>query len=219
MLDSLVKALQKAGLVKKRSKQRIDSTSVLACVSQMSRLEVVRETVRLFLQDLQKQDAACRPEGWQSLVERYCESEVDYRHLSEEGKMVAKLRQAGQDMLLLSRWLEGQEELQERQAARLLKRVLEEQFEVVEEEVEVCKTEVAGGVKTHHDPEAQWAAPKARRSMWAARSRWWRRWPRTAEPGKRGSRPQKKRCWLGDQGFRCEATHSGQGTGHLRKLI
>ena len=158
VLGTVVKALREAGLVKKRSKQQIDSTSVLGCVSQMSRPDVVRETIRLFLQDLQEQDVQDRPEGWQPLVERYCESEVDYRHLSETGKMAAKLRQVGRDMLLLSRWLEERPELKGRKAARLLQRILEEQFEVAGEEVEARKTEMAGGVKNPHDPEVQWAS-------------------------------------------------------------
>jgi hypothetical protein len=47
--DAIVGGLREAGLVRKRSKQRLDSTHVLGAVARMSRLEVVRETLRLFL--------------------------------------------------------------------------------------------------------------------------------------------------------------------------
>ena len=47
--DALLDGLRKAGLVKNRNRQRLDSTHVLGAVARMSRLEVVRETIRLFL--------------------------------------------------------------------------------------------------------------------------------------------------------------------------
>ncbi len=168
VFDSVLKALQAEGLVKKGSNQRLDSTHVLGCVARMSRLEVVRESLRLCLQDLDKQKLESRPANWQLLMERYCESEVDYRQLTQPAKRVAKLKQAGEAALQLLQWLEQlPAEVAQRKSCQVLKRVVEEQFEGGDGELEVRKTEVPGGVKNPHDAEAQWAAKDpAGKSQW-----------------------------------------------------
>ena len=50
--DAVLEGLIGAGLVSRRSNQRLDSTHVLGLVAKMSRLECVRETMRLMLQEL-----------------------------------------------------------------------------------------------------------------------------------------------------------------------
>ncbi len=121
--DAVLKRLVERGLVRKRSKQRIDSTHVLGSVSKMSRLEATRETMRLCLEDLRQQSPAAVPESWMVWTERYCETEVDYRQLKEPTRITEKLKQAGEDMTALWAWLETQPDMKERDRAKLLKRI------------------------------------------------------------------------------------------------
>ena len=49
IFDAILQALHKNGLVRRRGKQRLDSTHIIGAVARMGRLEVVREKIRLFL--------------------------------------------------------------------------------------------------------------------------------------------------------------------------
>jgi len=166
-LDAVLQSLVGKGLVRKRSKQRIDSTQVLANVAKMSRLEATRETMRLCLEDLRRQKPATVPEAWPNWIERYCETEVDYPRLKQPGQMIEKLKQAGQDMRALWTWLETQPELKEREQAKLLQRLLEEQFEVREGELEVRTAQGTGCLHNPHDPQAQWSSKdQEKKTQW-----------------------------------------------------
>ncbi len=166
-LDAVLRRLVAKGLVRKRSKQRIDSTHVLANVAKMSRLEATRETMRLCLEDLRRQKPVTLPEAWSIWIERYCETEVDYRQLQEPERMVEKLRQAGEDMAGLWAWLETQPELKEREKARLLKRMFDEQFELQQGKLEVRRVQLVGCIQNPHDPEAQWSSKDpSKKSQW-----------------------------------------------------
>ena len=50
---TILDALAEAGLVSRQSRQRLDSTQMLGLVSRMSRLDCVRESLRLALQELE----------------------------------------------------------------------------------------------------------------------------------------------------------------------
>ncbi|RPJ51170.1 MAG: IS1182 family transposase [Acidobacteria bacterium] len=166
-LDAVLNRLVDKGLVRKRSKQRIDSTHVLANVSKMSRLEATREAMGVCLEDLCKQNPEGLPEAWPSWIERYCETEVDYGQLQEPARMIEKLRQAGEDMAALWAWLETQPELKERDKAKLLKRMFDEQFELQEGKLEVRRVQLAGCMQNPHDPEAQWSSKDpSKKSQW-----------------------------------------------------
>ena len=156
-LDAVLGKLRERGLIRKRSKQRIDSTQVLGNVSKMGRLEASRDMMRLCLEDVEKQDPKGLPEGWKVWMERYCENEVDYRQLKEASGIISKLRQTGEDMAALWNWLESRPELKDREKAKLLKRMLDEQFEIREAAVEVRPVQLVGAVQNPHDPEAQWS--------------------------------------------------------------
>ena len=74
--DALLGGLRRAGLVRRGGKQRLDSTHVLGAVAKMSRLEVVRETVRLVLEEIRRAGAQGRLDCWALLEARYLDSEV-----------------------------------------------------------------------------------------------------------------------------------------------
>src|SRR5258708_4913878 len=104
-MRAVLAALQKEGLIPKRSKQRLDSTHVLSAVSDLSALECVRETLRLALEELGRELAKSeRPDFWQLFWERYVESKLDYK--SGQEVLKNKHGQAGEDCLRLFEWLE-----------------------------------------------------------------------------------------------------------------
>jgi hypothetical protein len=79
-MPAVLAALQKEGLIAKRSKQRLDSTQVLSAVSDLSALECVRATLRLALEELGRGLAKSeRPDFWELFRERYIESQLDYK--------------------------------------------------------------------------------------------------------------------------------------------
>jgi len=128
---TILTALEKAGLVSRRNCQRLDSTQMFGRVAQMSRLDCVRETLRLALLELEPAvGPQARPPFWARLRERYVESQADYRAGSEV--LARKMTEAGTDAWQLLGWL-GSEKLSPLKAkpqAQLLARVFEEQFEV-----------------------------------------------------------------------------------------
>ena len=164
VFDAVVEALHAAGLVKRRNKQRIDSTHIVGNVAKLSRLELVRETIRLAVELAEK--SGMQPPSMAELVERYCEADVDWRCQDKE-KLAAKTKQAGEDGVALLRWLEAQPNLSVHKTTALLKRVLEEQFETEGGKVAQREKEESGVVKNPHDPDAQWAAKdKKKEKQW-----------------------------------------------------
>lgn len=68
---TILAALEAAGLVSRQSRQRLDSTQMFGRVSKMNRLDCVRESLRLALQEgAQGLPEAARPTWWKLLWER-----------------------------------------------------------------------------------------------------------------------------------------------------
>lgn len=154
--DALLDKLLTDGWVKQRSKQRLDSTHVCGLLSQMSRLECARETIRLVLDDLEGQGVF--PESWDSLWDIYVESKTDPRCGVE--KLKAKVRQAGEDMRTILVWSESQSEgLKNDENMRLLRRVFAENYEADENGgYRQTRAQPTGAVHNPHEPEAQWSS-------------------------------------------------------------
>ena len=82
----VLEGLVETGLVRRRCKQRLDATQVTGLLRHMSRLECVRETLRLALNELEETAPPFgRPAFWDELWERYVPSQLDYRTLSKTG--------------------------------------------------------------------------------------------------------------------------------------
>lgn len=123
ILDGLVEA----GLVPRASRQRLDSTQVFGMVSRMSRVECVRESLRLCLQELEPLlPPEGRPPGWARCWERYVDSQPDYRASRES--LTQRLREAGEDTAQLLAWLDAQAPGTDGPQLQLLRRVFDEQF-------------------------------------------------------------------------------------------
>ena len=157
VFDAILRGLEGKGLVKRRGKQRLDSTHILAQVSSMSRLEKTRETIRLFLEMLERTGRLADAPDWEVLRERYLDSDVPWHKLGKE-VLAEKFRQAGMDMLALIQWVKHQEDWTEQDKTKLLERVFTEQFEVTPAGPAARAQEASGTVQNPHDPEAQWAA-------------------------------------------------------------
>jgi transposase len=129
--QTVLDALVEAGLVSRQSRQRLDSTRMFGRVAQMNRLDCVRESLRLTLQELEAPTPVGeRPGFWVGLWERYVESQVDYRASAET--LGRKLGEAGTDAWQLLEWLRqpAQRERAAGTQAQLLRRIFGEQFEV-----------------------------------------------------------------------------------------
>jgi transposase len=126
----ILDALAEAGLVSRQSRQRLDSTQIFGRVARMSRLDCVRESLRLTLKELEGAlTAQTRPVFWLGLWERYVESQTDYRAGSET--LARKLVESGSDVWQLLEWLRepARSQWAAGPQAQLLARVFAEQFE------------------------------------------------------------------------------------------
>ncbi len=116
-LDAVLEAMRRAGYLKARKAQRLNSTHVLGLVSEMSRLECVRESLRRVLEHLEWESALARPAARPVWWERCVESQPDYKAGREA--LQAKLIMAGQDARDVLRWVaELPEDLQGRASSR-----------------------------------------------------------------------------------------------------
>jgi len=156
ILDGLVEAR----LVARQTRQRLDSTQMFARVSRMSRLECVRETLRLALQELESTTTGLpRPEWWPLLWERYVETKLDYR--VEVTVLRQKMNAAGSDAAQVLSWARQftESKVSQGEQFKLLERVWGEHFEMNPSgELQQLESRPAGAVQNPHDPDAQWAS-------------------------------------------------------------
>ena len=164
IFDGVIKLLMELGLVKKKGKQRIDSTHILGYVKEMSRLECVVETLRLALEDLEPEvGGSKRPEFWERLWALYVQSKVDWRLGKSERQ--SRYRQCGQDIKEVLQWIDtDRADLGEREAVKLLRRVFAEQFEMVEGKLQPRLKRPSCAVHNPHDPDAHYA--DKRKKQW-----------------------------------------------------
>jgi transposase len=166
VFDAILQALEEAGLVKRRGTQRLDSTHVLGCVSRMGRLEVVRETIRLFLQSVDSLAASTLLPRWDTLLERYVHCEIQW-HRAGVPTLKEKFLEAGEDMLALIKWARQYPPIRSHDRMLLLERVFLEQYELSSGAPQRRRQEDSGVVKNPHDPDAQWAAKdKEKKKQW-----------------------------------------------------
>ena len=69
-LEGVLDAMGQAGYLPRKTRQRLDSTHGVGLLSRMSRLECVREAVRLTLERLAEEPSLARPEAWPMWWER-----------------------------------------------------------------------------------------------------------------------------------------------------
>jgi transposase len=155
VFEQILGKIQALGFVKKRGKQRTDSTAVLGAVRQLSALETVTETLRLAVRALAQADPTwVAQEVPASFVEAYAHSRSDYRLSADERK--AALQQVGQDGVWLLERLDATAPAawHELEAVQVLRTVWEQRYERIEGRVRVrAKTvDCTELIVTPHDP-------------------------------------------------------------------
>ena len=133
LLDRIVERLSEAGLVKKRGRQRTDSTRVLAAVRELNRLELVTETMRVALNELAGADpefvrAVAGPE-W---IRRYGPRAEQTRLPSSKKGRATHAGRVGADGFKVLDALDarsGAERLRGLKVVQVLHRVWSEQYE------------------------------------------------------------------------------------------
>jgi len=155
--ESVLDQMSAAGYLAKRTKQRLDSTHIIGLVSHMTRLDCVRETLRLALEDLAQLEKLPRPAAWALWWERYVESRIDYKSAGEILRL--KMSQAGADARDALNWINGlPPEIREREAVRTLRRVFEDNFEAsAAGTIEKRSAQPTGAIQNPHNPDAQWS--------------------------------------------------------------
>ena len=158
VFEAVLALLVSEGWVPKRSKQRLDSTHVCGLLARMTRLDCVRETIRLALEAVAARSTL--PTEWAAQWERYVESKVDSRSTTET--LQTRVREAGEDMQMILTWAQQQggpwvqaEEIE------LVRRVFGENYEEDQQgKPQQTRAQPPGAVQNPHEPEAQWSAKR-----------------------------------------------------------
>jgi transposase len=153
--EAALALLTAAGWVRQHTPQRLDSTHVCGLVSEMSRLECGRETLRLVL--VAVAERAVLPPAWPPLWDRYVEGKLAPRHTVETYQ--AKVREAGEDMHLILTWAAAQgAPWAAAKEVQLLRRVFDENYAVdATGQRQQTPAQPPGAVHNPHDPQAQWS--------------------------------------------------------------
>lgn len=153
--EAVLNYLVEQGWVPKRSRQRLDSTHVWGLLSTMNRLECIRETIRLFLKDV---EADCLfPENWSVYWKRYVKSKLDPR--AGMKALQAKSTEAGTDMLTIWKEVASVWSIVSFDSFLLLQRVFLENYEFDPAgHTQQTRSQPTGAVHNPHEPEAQWSS-------------------------------------------------------------
>ena len=133
VFEAILNKVKSLGFIKRKGKQRTDSTAVIGAVRELSRLEMVTETLRVAVKAITKADQAWAKRGLPaSFRETYVETRPDYR-LTEREREDA-LRNVGQDGLWLLEQLEKVKSEGVRKTAEVdvLRKVWHQQYEQVD---------------------------------------------------------------------------------------
>lgn len=179
VFEGVVSYLRERGYIKKRGKQRTDSTMIIGLVARPSRLELVWETIRVALGSLVEADASWVKKHLPiSFADTYDHRRWDFRLSKTEIRQ--RMGEVGQEGYWLLDQVEahGSDALKALAEVEQLRRVLEEQLtrgengETAPRPPGQAKGDV---ITTPHDPEARYGK-KGGKDGWATspRSQKWR---------------------------------------------
>ena len=167
LLDTLLARVRELKLLRRRGRQRTDSTHVLAAVRTLNRLERVGETLRAALNEL----ATVAPDWLQALApaawyERYGErvENYDLPESEAERRELAEVIGADGHELLLALEAANRPELGALPAVTVLRRVWDEQYVETAGRVALRAVEAmpspAGLVASPYDPQARYSSKR-----------------------------------------------------------
>jgi hypothetical protein len=123
----------------------------------MSRVECIREALRLALETLVEIPEEQRPQSWSLWWERYVQTTLDFK--TDDRTLQEKMIQSGQDARAVLAWVEPMgESLAQLKSVSLLRRVYAENFLERDGQPEPTRAQGPGAVHNPHDPDAQWSA-------------------------------------------------------------
>lgn len=158
LFDRVIEHLRKGGLIKKSGKQRIDSTHIIACVRELSRIELLHETLRLFCIDVSG-SASSMSSDLTQIHERYSDKVSTYGATDLQRKDF--VRSAGLGMKALILWAtvtNPVDAVQSLKSFTTLKAVFEQNFTDEGSEPELIRIATgAGHICSPHEPEARYA--------------------------------------------------------------
>lgn len=156
--DKVLEHLSSLGLIKAGGKQRIDSTHIIGFVRELSRIELLHETLRLFCLDVE----AFKSQMDLTLLtfhERYVDKVSTYRMTEAEKKLA--VRQAGISMKAFLTWAQSEQvvhALSAMQSLKTMMTVFAQNFIDNGVEPELIKVATGKGhVCSPHEPEAEYA--------------------------------------------------------------
>jgi transposase len=163
--DKVLEHLGSVGLVKKNAKQRIDSTHVIGLVRELSRIELLHETLRVFCSDIEPYKSQLSSSVLCDQLEYYSDK-ISIRGISDAQKE-RYISEAGQAMQSFIIWGESIKDLPIKDLAsfKTLMTVFKQNFvnedgEPPEPTKPVKLKKVATGkghISSPHEPEARYA--------------------------------------------------------------
>ncbi len=170
LLDAMLKRFTAGGYLKKRGRQRTDSTHVLAAVRALNRLVLVGETLRHALNVLATSAPTwLKPHIQAAWLERYAKRFDEYQLPKSKAERAAVASQLGDDGRALLKALFASESprwLRELEAVRLLQRVWLEQYVAVGDDqpmrwrAEEDRPPAGQRLHSPYDPEARYAVKR-----------------------------------------------------------
>ena len=168
VFDKMLEKIQALGFLKKRGKQRTDSTHVIGVVKKLARLELVTETLRVTLGAIRSVD-----ESWyrRVLPAAFCEVYIDTRrdYRLSKTKREAALHETGKDGFWLLEQIDrdapaGIRELDE---VKTMRTIWNQQYKQVEGQAVVREQMVVNAkelIVSPHEPEVR--AAQKRGQQW-----------------------------------------------------
>jgi transposase len=165
LLESMLSVFKERGWLKAGQRQRTDATHVIGHIRDLTRIEMVGETLRQSLNTL----ATVMPDWLQARVpeewyERYGKVFDEYRMPKDADELLSLAEQIGQDGAQLLKWIEGEVELDwlpKLPAIVTLRQVWEQQYEQQSEAVHWRKKDdlpaPADTISTPYDPEVRFS--------------------------------------------------------------
>lgn len=156
--DRILEHLSRKGLIKANGKQRIDSTHIVGFVRELSRIELLHETLRLFCQDVEIYKSEMN-ENILTHQEKYVDKVSTYRMTAVDKKLA--IQQAGLVMKAFQIWAAvtpAGKEVRALKSFKILNTVFEQNFIDSGAEPELIKVSTGKDhICSPHEPEAEYA--------------------------------------------------------------
>jgi transposase len=171
VFERVLGRLKGLGLIKAKGKQRLDATHVIGVVRMLSRLELVTESLRLAVEELEARLGAQQVEnGLGEELVGFAFTRPDFRKL-DDGNRRRTMVAAGRHAVAVLQWVDVPERahLRDLGAIKVLREVVKQQFKVQEnaepvpqDKKELKATPGTERIATPHDPDARYGEKRGK---------------------------------------------------------